>query len=153
MFNTINKYIVQFVIRLNSHWFHRPKLCFKEIHPPSGEVPKPSPLQLRRLFVTSAVPFVAFGLVAETFQRSIRRMDTSDCSPESRCYHYRVKKMVVPGSFWMIEKPWKMVTLANQPISKWWLVGLPGVPYLSLLSELNIDLNNLTGIASYHGNP
>ena len=31
----------------------------------SGEVPKPSPLQMRRLFVTSAVPFVAFGLVAE----------------------------------------------------------------------------------------
>ncbi|CAL1142604.1 unnamed protein product [Cladocopium goreaui] len=32
----------------------------------SSDVPKPTPLQMRRLFVTSAVPFVAFGIVDQS---------------------------------------------------------------------------------------
>ena len=32
----------------------------------SATVEKPTPLQMRRLFVTSAVPFVAFGIVDQS---------------------------------------------------------------------------------------
>ena len=32
----------------------------------SAAVPPPTPLQMRRLFVTSAVPFVAFGIVDQS---------------------------------------------------------------------------------------